>query len=155
MSKAVRLATIAAACGAGLLVITLFWEMWNFLPGSSRDWIGRFTGALALPAALGTIAIPILARIELVARRDGDTETLGRHIPVRFTCPRCNAESDQHANRRFLCPGCGLQATVTLAEPRCDCGYLLQGLPEPVCPECGRAIAEDRWWRPAQAEPPA
>jgi hypothetical protein len=46
---------------------------------------------------------------------------------------------------------------AAMAEPdhkRClGCGYILDGLPEPRCPECGRgfdlANTETYWWRPA------
>ena len=151
VGKAVRGLTIAAACGAGLLLISVMWEMWDWMHYTTQEWVARATGALALPAALGTIAVPIIARIEFLHRREAGTETIGRHVPIRFCCPRCERESEQAANRRFLCPGCGLEATITLAEPRCLCGYLLHGLPEPVCPECGRAVDGDKWWR---APPP-
>lgn len=149
VSQWARWATIAAACCAGTLCITLIWEMWDPLGYRVEDWIGRLTGAAALPAALGTIAVPILARIEYMNRREAGTETIDRHVPVGFRCPRCAAESEQPANQRFVCPGCGLRAMITLSEPRCACGYLLHGLPEPICPECGRAVSEDLWWRAA------
>lgn len=146
---AVRWLSIAAACALACMLLVIIWEAdWI-----SSDWKARLSGTLALPAALGTIAIPVLARIEFVSRRDGEEHTIGRFVPVRFLCPRCQHESEQAANRRFLCPGCGLEANITVAEPRCTCGYLLHGLPEPVCPECGRAVEKGMWWR-AEAAPP-
>ena len=148
VGKGVRWLTFAAACGAGLLLISVMWEMWDWLHYTMQEWVARFCGALALPAALGTIAVPIIARIEFVSRRESLDHSIGRFVPVRFRCPRCQQESDQAANPRFLCPGCGLEARVTVAEPRCVCGYLLHGLPEPVCPECGRAVEDKNWWRP-------
>ena len=143
ISRVVRWVTIAAACLLSCLLLIILWEA-GWLSSEGKV---RLSGALALPAALGTIAVPVLARIEFVSRREGQEHTIGRHVPIRFCCPRCERESEQAANRRFLCPGCGLEATVTLAEPRCLCGYLLHGLPEPVCPECGRAVDGDKWWR--------
>lgn len=143
-----RRATVGGAIGGGLLVCLLLWDV---VPWSYEETIARFAGAMLIPAALGTIAVPVLARIEHVTRRDDEERTIGRHVPVRFCCPRCARESEQLANRRFLCPGCGLQATITLAEPRCVCGYLLHGLPQPVCPECGRTVEAESWWRPAEA----
>jgi hypothetical protein len=105
-------------------------------------------GALLIPAALGTIAVPVLARIELVAGREGQEHTLGRAVSVQVRCPRCALEQEIAANRKARCPGCGLEMTLKLSEPRCRCGYLLYGLREPVCPECGRPVdAERRWER--------
>lgn len=143
VSHVVRWLTIASAGGLSLMLLFVLWDFaWL-----SDEWMGRLSGTLALPAALGTIAVPVLARIEFVTRHEGEEHTIGRHVGVRFSCPRCARESEHPANRRFLSPGCGLEATVALAEPRCLCGYLLCGLPEPVCPECGRAIEDDKWWR--------
>ncbi len=72
LSRAVRVVTIVAACGAGLLLMSLFWGFWDSWYSDVGEWIGRLTGALAIPAALGTIAVPVLARIEFVSRRDGE-----------------------------------------------------------------------------------
>jgi hypothetical protein len=146
---AVRRFTLAAACALACMLLAALWEAdWI-----SSEWRVRLVGTLALPAGLGTIAVPVLARIEFVSRREGQESSIGRFVPVRFRCPRCQQESDQAANRRFLCPGCGLEARVTVAEPRCVCGYLLHGLPEPVCPECGRAVEEKNWWRAGLCHP--
>lgn len=147
LSRTIRWITIGTAALAGLMLMTFLWGVWDSTHYLIRDWIGRLNWAMAIPAALGTIAVPVLARIEAVARRDSDDDTFGRFVPVHFRCPRCEHESEQAANRRFLCPGCGLEARISIAEPRCVCGYLLHGLPEPVCPECGRPIDEDLWWR--------
>jgi hypothetical protein len=144
VSRVVRWLTIASACGLACMLLCLLWDF-DWLPD---DWMVRLTGALALPSALGTIAVPVLARIEFVSRRDGEEHSIGRHVEVFIRCPRCGHEGEQTANRRGLCPGCGLETTITLAEPRCLCGYLLHGLPEPVCPECGHEVDQDKWWRP-------
>lgn len=143
-SRVVRAITIAAACITALLIVTAIWEI-DFLRGD--DWLARLMGACSIPAALGTIAVPVLARIEFVTRREGEEHMIARHVPVWRRCPRCGHEGEQDANRRGLCPGCGLEMTITLAEPRCACGYLLHGLREPICPECGRAIDKSDWWR--------
>lgn len=137
-----RRATVALASGGALLACYMLWEV----PAAQEEAVARLLGAMLIPAALGTIAVPVLARIERVTLRDAEDHAIGRHVPVRFRCPRCAAESEQPANRRFLCPGCGLRAMVEVEEPRCACGYLLHGLPEPVCPECGRQVPSEAWW---------
>lgn len=143
VSQWVRIGTIAAATIAAALLVSVFWDVFVF----GEDWTARLIGALAIPAALGTIAVPVLARIEYVSRRDGEEHTIGRHVSVSMRCPRCSHEREQVANRRGRCEECGLEITVSFAEPRCLCGYLLHGLPEPICPECGRAVEDDKWWR--------
>ncbi len=143
ISHAVRLGTIAAASAVGVLLVGFLWELYN---SNLDEWIARVTGAFAIPAALGTIAVPVLARIEFVSRRDGEEHTIDRHVSVWMRCPRCSHEGERPSNRCGVCEGCGLEITVTLAEPRCVCGYLLHGLPEPICPECGREIAEEHRW---------
>lgn len=143
--RAARVGTIGAAISAGCLAMLLLWEIDLF----HETTVGRLMGALLIPAALGTIAVPVLARIEHVGRREGEERTLDRHVRVWLRCPRCGREGEQPANRRSLCTGCGLESTVSLSEPRCVCGYLLHGLPDPVCPECGRAVEPEHWWRDA------
>ncbi|MCL4220735.1 MAG: hypothetical protein KJZ65_05140 [Phycisphaerales bacterium] len=143
-SRVVRLITIAAACITALLILTAIWEI-AFMRGD--DWLVRLMGACSIPAALGSIAVPVLARIEFVTRRAGEEHTMTRHVPVWRRCPRCGHEGEQDANRRGLCPTCGLEMAITLAEPRCSCGYLLHGLRELICPECGRAVDQTHWWR--------
>ncbi len=145
LGRLVRIVTIVASIATGLLVAVMLWDDSLFY----NEWVGRTFGASLIITALGTIAVPVLARIEFVSRRDGDDPSLGRHVEVWMRCPRCSREGERTANRRELCEGCGLETTVTIIEPRCECGYLLHGLPEPICPECGRAVEESNWWRAA------
>ncbi|MBK7403802.1 MAG: hypothetical protein IPJ41_04005 [Phycisphaerales bacterium] len=143
LSVAVRTGTIAAACLGALLALGMMWEISPLLDDSLT---GRVAAALLIPAALGTIAVPVLARIDVVARRDSQEDSLDRFVPVTIRCPRCDLERTSPANRKSTCQGCGLEATITLTEPRCACGYLLYGLPSPLCPECGRTVPEARRW---------
>jgi hypothetical protein len=141
--RATRMGTIAAAVGAGSLAMLLMWDIGIF----DEEAVGRLMGALLIPGALGTIAVPVLARIEHLASRDGEEHTLGRSVPVHIRCPRCELAQELAANRKGRCSGCGLEMTVKLAEPRCRCGYLLYGLHEPRCPECGGEVPADLWSR--------
>lgn len=149
-SRVVRAVTIAAACTTATLITIAIWEIDLFPRG---EYLARLMGAFSIPTALGTIAVPVLARIEFLTRREGEEHVIARHVPVWRRCPRCGHEGEQDANRRGLCPACGLAMTITLAEPRCPCGYLLYGLREPICPECGRAIDKSDWWRPPGHDP--
>lgn len=148
--RATRIGTITAAIAGGSLALLLIWDIGTFYD----DTVGRLTGAMLIPAALGTIAVPVLARIEHVSGRHDEEHTLGRAVPVQVRCPRCAREHEFAANRKGRCAGCGLEMAVKIAEPRCRCGYLLYGLPEPVCPECGRPVEQDRWWRGGVPESP-
>lgn len=143
LSITCRTGTIIAACLGALLALGLMWDISLLL---DDDFTGRVAAALLIPAALGTIAVPVLARIEFVGRRESQEEGLDRFVPVTIRCPRCALERKAHANRKSRCQGCGLEAMVSFTEPRCTCGYLLYGLPDPVCPECGRAIPKEQWW---------
>jgi len=142
IGRVTRVGTVAAAMGGGALALALMWEIDLF----QEESVARLMGALLIPAALGTIAVPVLWRIEHVTAKEGEEHTLGRSVPVRVRCPRCAMEQELAANRKGRCAGCGLEMTLRLSEPRCQCGYLLYGLPEPICPECGRPVDQERWW---------
>lgn len=152
LGRTVRTGTIAAACAGCALMLGALWDA----PLIGNSDIGRFVAALLIPSALGTIAVPVLGRIEYLGGVNFDDDSLDRHVPVVIRCPRCELERTAPANRTTRCSGCGLQSVLSFTEPRCACGYLLYGLPEPKCPECGRDVPEEKLWdrgRAASAEP--
>ena len=143
LGKAVRLGTIVAACAGAVLALGIMWDVGLPL---RDDLLARIAAAFLIPAALGTIAVPVLARIEFVGGAHFDADSLDRFVPVFIRCPRCALEQTVPANRKNRCDGCGLEAMISFTEPRCVCGYLLYGLPEPTCPECGRDVPVGVRW---------
>lgn len=140
--RLIRTGAIATASLGVVMLNGAFWEIWT----GPDDWYWRVMGALFIPAALGTIAVPVLAWIESATRTEDHERTIGRAVPVSLRCPRCDCEQQVPANRQGRCNQCGLKITVKIDEPRCECGYLLYGLRDGVCPECGKEIdARDRW----------
>ena len=139
-----RLVRIGAIVAASAGVLLLLGGIWDMIPDS--DWTMRVIGSLFVLGSLGTIATPILWRIERLTREQDEEHTIGRSVPVHLRCPRCGAEQTLPANRTRRCHGCGLKMSIQVSEPRCQCGYLLYGLPEAACPECGRRIADEHRW---------
>ncbi|MCH9058237.1 MAG: hypothetical protein IIB55_06395 [Planctomycetes bacterium] len=151
--KLVRFGTIACAAVVALWAILAFWD-WYWLINES---LGRVVGAIAIVGSLGTIATPLLARLEGLDRDAEGDATLTGVVPVSLTCPRCARALVIAANKTRRCQGCGLKISVRFQEPRCGCGYLLHGLTGDTCPECGRSIptGDQRraWVAPDEAQP--
>jgi hypothetical protein len=102
------------------------------------------TAAASVLAACGTVVTPILGYVERLAQR-GEQGSLANHVRLHLTCPRCGSEQDC-AVGASRCASCQLKIVIDIDEPRCNCGYLLYGLQDSRCPECGREIPqEDRW----------
>lgn len=151
LAKTVRAATIASAVIVGLWLNFLFWS--DFNPGD--DLLVRLIGAIAILGSLGTIATPILSRLEKLDQQAQGDAILRGNVPVSLTCPRCSHQLAAKSNKVSRCEGCGLKITVQFEEPRCACGYLLMGLTSDTCPECGKAIPPQDHWRSAQPDPDA
>ena len=151
--KLVRVGTIACAAAVVLWAVLAIWD-WDLMFGEP---LGRVVGAIAIVASLGTIATPLLARLEGLDRDAAGDATLTGVVPVSLTCPRCAKALVIAANKTRRCQGCGLKISVRFQEPRCDCGYLLHGLTGDTCPECGRSIptGDQRraWVAPDEAPP--
>ncbi len=99
---------------------------------------------LTAGTTIATVAIAIF-RPKLLIDGPG---MLATSMPVLVTCPRCQSGVEVKSNRESRCGGCRLKIRVEVEEPRCGCGYLLYELESDVCPECGKAVAdEDRWTR--------
>lgn len=102
-------------------------------------WI-RLIGVLGILATLGTITVPILAK---VAGIDKDTGVESTPLDLKITCPRCllvQTVSSGHSR----CLGCKLKFEIKIEEPRCpQCDYLLHKLTSPVCPECGFELGRE------------
>lgn len=94
-------------------------------------------GVSGILAALGTVVVPILARIEKLDRVANVEST---PLELKLTCPRCLLEQTL-ASGHSRCARCRLKFHVEIEEPRCpQCGYLLHRLERPQCPECGTAL---------------
>lgn len=100
----------------------------------------RSLGVMAILAALGTISVPILVRVQ---RIDSMMQTESTPLAVQLTCPRCLCTQRVQAGHS-RCTSCRLKFRIEIEEPRCPgCNYLLHMLAEPVCPECGRTLGMD------------
>ncbi len=100
----------------------------------------RVLGAVGILAALGTITVPILAK---VAGIDKDAGVESTALDIKITCPRCLLEQTVSSGHS-RCSGCKLRFEIKIEEPRCPrCDYLLHKLTEPVCPECGFELGDD------------
>jgi hypothetical protein len=142
--RPVRAATVALVAVLGALLLYVFW--WE----DYDEWSGRTAGVLAILSTCGTIVTPILALLELIARRAG-RESIPSRVKLAVRCPRCGAEQVLAAGSAS-CAGCGLRILIDIEEPRCACGYLLYRLEGEVCPECGRSIPSgERWNAPPAA----
>jgi hypothetical protein len=138
---------IAASFGFSVVAACLHDPLFSALPA----WLVQNAGwqLVALTITLGVVlhlALPILGRME--ARRERD-RLVAAPDRARLTlqCPRCSLWMQMHSGR-VACPGCRLPLLIEFEEPRCACGYPLQGLHGDCCPECGRGIpAEQRWGR--------
>ena len=142
-------ARLLAITFVALLGLTISGAVLSELDAVDGMVIARAIGVCAILAALGTITVPILARVQ---RIDKTLQTESTSMSLQLTCPRClHAQTVQSGHAR--CEKCRLKFHIEIEEPRCpDCNYLLHMLTEPVCPECGRALDHDSV--PAPAPPP-
>ncbi len=110
-------------------------------------WI-RIIGVFGILSALGTITVPILAKVTGIDKEAGVESTA---MEIKITCPRCTLEQTV-ASGHSRCVGCKLKFEINIEEPRCpQCDYLLHKLTEPVCPECGQQLGDDEIIRPETA----
>ncbi len=138
----IQLGSIATASVAAILFSLAIWGV----IGDMDDWLGRILGSLLICASVGTLVVPILARIESLAFVASGDSSLAQSTPVELSCPRCGSQQRIPANRAAACQSCGLKLRIEMEEPRCACGYLLFGLTDRVCPECGADLPiEDVW----------
>ena len=145
MGKLLRWGALISASLTGIAFVfvvltedSLFW--WG-------DGVIKMLGLLSLLASGTSIGCGAFA-IFGPKPEDDDPGLIGAAIRVSMTCPRCKGAVDAASNRESRCEGCRLKIRVEVEEPRCGCGYLLYELESDVCPECGKAVAdEDRWIR--------
>jgi hypothetical protein len=118
---------VAGGAAAGLWVISAWGDF-----GSEA--LNRAGAASAIPAACGTLALVIIARL----RRRVDAAVLPRELrSITLYCPRCSRKQTQ-ALGPGACAACGLRIEVKAEQPACSqCGYLLYGVGPGRCPECG------------------
>ena len=143
LAKWVRRATIGAAFIVGIWIVVMMWDAFDY----DNKFLDRLVGAVAIVGSLGTIATPLLSRLEKLDQQAAGDSGLSGSVSVSLTCPRCACEVTARANKMKRCEGCGLKIKVQFEEPRCLCGYLLLGLTGDTCPECGKPIAQDDRWR--------
>jgi len=111
----------------------------------------RIIGVFGILAALGTITVPILAKVAGIEKEAGVEST---SMEIKITCPRCLLEQTVRSGHS-RCGGCKLKFEINIEEPRCPkCDYLLHKLTEPTCPECGQAFGDDEITRPPGALDP-
>lgn len=135
--RAGRAATIGLACVAAAGFALLFWTADNVLDAWAEDLV-RLLAAMLVLAGAGTVATPLVARLESQSRRQSEERMLDvKRASARVECPRCGASGTLRAGADGACASCGLKMRIELEEPRCACGYLLYGLKDGVCPECG------------------
>ncbi|MFW6060941.1 MAG: zinc ribbon domain-containing protein, partial [Phycisphaeraceae bacterium] len=139
--------------GAILAVVTLAAVFTRaILLNFERDedlWL-RAIGVLGILSGLGTLTVPILARVQ---RIDQTANTESTPLRLSLTCPRCLTTQEVDSGHA-RCATCRLKFHIEIEEPRCPaCNYLLHMLTEPVCPECGRQLGPEEV--AAQAPGPA
>lgn len=138
-----RAAVMAVFSLAGLVTFATLTE----LAGDEDLWF-RVIGVLGILAALGTISVPILARVQGIDKLANVEST---PMEVQLTCPRCLTQQTLPTGPS-RCRSCRLKFEISIEEPRCPgCNYLLHKLTEPVCPECGRKLGRDEIADPAPA----
>jgi len=116
-----------------------------------EDFWLRVIGILGILTALGTITVPILAKVAGIDQEAGVESTA---MQMQIICPRCRLRQTIRSGHS-RCSGCKLRFEIKIEEPRCPrCDYLLHMLTEPVCPECGQVLGEDEITRPPGALPP-
>lgn len=100
----------------------------------------RIIGVLGILSALGTITVPILAKVAGIEHETGVEST---PLDIKITCPRCLREQTVSSGHS-RCSGCKLRFEISIEEPRCPkCDYLLHRLTAPVCPECGLELGRE------------
>ncbi|MCC6680680.1 MAG: hypothetical protein IT445_07240 [Phycisphaeraceae bacterium] len=105
-----------------------------------HDVTTKTMGTLGILAALGTVVVPILVRIDGLDKVSGTEST---PLALQITCPRCLLEQTVRSGHS-RCQQCRLKFHIEIEEPRCpQCGYLLHMLEKPVCPECGAKLGTE------------
>ena len=99
--------------------------------------------ALIILTATATLSLPVIWLITKL-KRGGDT-AMTQKVMVDLTCPRCSLKQQLPVGTA-TCGQCRLEIAIRIDEPRCDCGFLLYRFDGATCPECGRAISNDRRW---------
>jgi len=100
--------------------------------------------ALGIGAFVTTLVTPLVIRQDR-RRWERARESVGGRIQLDLHCPACGERQCRRVGVG-RCTRCRGILAVEIEEPRCECGYLLYQLTSPICPECGRAIPDDRRW---------
>jgi len=116
----------------GLRVTHAYW--------TDNEVLLRLSGACAILAGCGTLAMLVLARLN--RKVTAPTAAVSELKQIALACPLCGKKQTLAAGQD-QCSDCGLIIAVSLQEPRCRvCGYSLLMLKSDRCPECGAAVTE-------------
>lgn len=154
VARIARLLTTVCTVALAMIAIALIIDLGFVSLFESSTTFQSLTGSLAVVACAGSIAVPVLRRVETLQRSQDEERTIGQRPQIALTCPRCGAQQTVRAGKS-RCERCRLGFTIEVEEPRCACGYLLYGVPSDRCPECGAAIPPDKRWSPPAAVTPA
>ncbi len=135
----VRLGSSLAMLLTMVLVATLVYFEGRIV---DDDMVGRMTGAAAVLAACGTLAVLIHHQMNRSMKKQADSAAaLGTDFgKVPMTCPHCQTTLHVPAGDS-RCGHCGLHIHIQLREPRCpECDYLLYMFKGSACPECGATL---------------
>jgi len=117
-----------------------------------EDFAVRLLGAVGIVGACCTVLAPILWKIQSL-RHAASRQSVPTALRIQLVCPRCGSKQSLPPHPA-KCTDCGLRITVTVEEPRCECGYLLYQLASDQCPECGRTVPESLRWHAVVTTPP-
>ena len=132
------LATFATAAFIDLSIVTSGRNTGNWNPMAFV--YERLSGASAVVAGCGTMALLVLARMN--RRVVPPAATLESIKDVTLVCPACRKKQTLPVGDA-RCASCRVLIHTRFEEPRCAaCGYSLFMLASDRCPECGTGVRE-------------
>jgi len=151
-----RIVQVTAIAGVwfvvGAILAMMFFDDWIDATMWDAELFFLIVTILGLASAVGTIALPIA----VIGRTDDPVErsgSMGQDVSLRLGCPKCRtAQTLAPGHRR--CASCGAGLFIRIEEPHCECGYLIYRRTGDICPECGRAIPDEKRWREGVDTPP-
>lgn len=106
-----RRGTIAAVVTSALFVdLEVIFD-----PQSGLSMLGRISGAAAIVASCGSLALIIFARLNSVANRDHPRTELPEITEITLICPRCQKQQSRPLGRA-TCDNCRLNIFVSVEE---------------------------------------
>ena len=131
-----------AAAAAGAAVLAWLGDLRaDDLTESGRAWVYACASPVGIAAWLACASAyePSLERGPPESAPPGNEAALHAKAVIRSACPSCGRERGARRGKAQGCRACGARWKVVIDEPQCkECGYLLYGLRQGACPECGR-----------------